>query len=146
MMRLLGVGAASAVAAPALSKAQMAEAVGANPAMAGVVGPMASAPVEWREWKPRAPEAVHEAVHRARWRSGSVMEEPVHIRTKRSWSPAFKQLCAQREHEFWEDVTREIHRNEDIAAKLCRALGIPFDEGAGERQHIPFERARAGDF
>lgn len=144
MMRLLGVGAASAVAAPALSKAQMAEAVGLSPAMAGVVGPIASVPVpSGGKWVPPASEAISEAVHRARWRN-QYTEIPPHIGSKRSWSETFKQTCARREYEFWEDAMREIHRNEEIAAKLCRALGIPFDESHGLRQNIPF--ARPEDF
>jgi hypothetical protein len=143
MMRLLGMGAASAAT---LSKAQIAEAAGIDPAMAGVVGPMTSAPVDHGKWVPRAPEAIHEAVHRARWRSGAIVEEPAHIRTKRSWSPAFKQLCARREHEFWQDAMREIERNEDVAATLCRALGIPFREGDDDDQHIPFSRLGRAEF
>lgn len=145
LMRLLGMGAASAAAAPALSKAQVAQAAGMNPAMVGVVGPSReeARTLVAGSRKPSAAGAVHEAMQRARYRNMGHVEMSISIRNKKSWSDTFKQSCAQAEAEFWEEASLRVRRNEEVAANLCRALGIPFDED-DRRQHIPF--ARPDDF
>lgn len=127
LMRTLGIGAASAMAAPALTKADMAKAAGVDASLAGVVGPLAPVPFARQgEWLPSPQVAIENSLHRAKMRHSFPVGLPSHIETKRSWSPAFKQAVAIREHEFWEAVQERVYRDRKTAAALCEALGIPF--------------------
>jgi hypothetical protein len=126
LMRALGMGAASAMAAPALTKAEMAKAAGVDASMAGMVGPLVPVP-DQGEWLPSPQAAIENSLHRAKMRNSIPIGLPTHIETKRSWSPAFKQAAAIREHEFWAAVQDRVCRDRKTAAALCEALGIPFD-------------------